>query len=353
MDIVEAFRGQAAACERLGSVMYADLLDRVAGDLAAGGPAADVLRGHEDDPGPSGLALRLAGSVHRLVLERRAGALATYYPTVGGTWDPEGGWAAFRALLVEAPDAVREWLDRPPQTNEVGRATGLMGGLLELRRLQDLPVRLFEIGSSAGLNLLADRFRYVSHGRSVGPAGSPVVLDPAWTGRVPEVEPPVVLDRVGSDVMPVDARTTQGRLVLTAYIWPDQTARFERLRGALDLALDTAYDVRTQGAGDFVESLSLQDGATTVLWHSVMWQYLPTQEQVRVTAALTRLGAGATETRPLAHLRLEPMRRSATSGHEFLLALTRWPTGEQRILARSRAHGVPTDWEGHWEGHWE
>jgi hypothetical protein len=345
VEIVEAFRGQADACGRLGSGMYAELLGRVADDLVAGGPAADVLRGHEDDPGPSGLALRLAGSVHRLVLERRAGALATYYPTVGGTWDAEGGWRAFRALLAESPDAVREWLDRPPQTNEVGRATGLMAGLLELARLCDLPVRLFEIGSSGGLNLLADRFRYVTADRSVGPADSPVVLDPAWTGPVPEVEPPTVVERLGSDVMPVDVRKSQGRLVLTAYVWPDQTQRFERLRGALDLAQDTPYDVLTQGAGDFVESLALGSGTTTVLWQSVMWQYLPAEEQSRVTAALERLGADATETRPLAHLRMEPMRRTPEGEHEFLLALTRWPTGERRILARSRAHGVPTDWE--------
>jgi hypothetical protein len=345
LEIVEAFRGQADACGRLGSVMYADLLRRVADDLAAGGPAADVLRGHEDDPGPSGLALRLAGSVHRLVLERRAGALATYYPTVGGTWDADGGWRAFRALLAESPDAVREWLDRPPQTNEVGRSTALMAGLLELARLHDLPVRLFEIGSSGGLNLLADRFRYVTADRSVGPTDSPVVLDPAWTGPVPDVEPPVVVERLGSDPMPIDVRSSQGRLVLTAYVWPDQTQRFERLRGALDLARDTAYEVRAQGAGDFVDSMTLRGGTTTVLWHSVMWQYLPAEEQARVTAALARLGAEATRERPLAHLRMEPMRRTPAGEHEFLLALTLWPTGERRILARSRAHGVPTDWE--------
>src|SRR6476469_5501902 len=110
--------------------MYADLLGRVADDLDAGGPSRELLRGHEDDPGPSGLALRLAGSVHRLVLERRGGALAAYYPSVGGTWEPEAGWAAFRTLLEDQPQAVGEWLDRPPQTNEVGRASGLMAGLL-------------------------------------------------------------------------------------------------------------------------------------------------------------------------------------------------------------------------------
>jgi len=112
--------------------MYAELLSRVVDDLVHGGPSVVVLAGHEDDPGPSALGLRLLGSVHRLVLQRRAAELAVYYPSVGGTWDVDGGWPAFRRLLAEQPDAVREWLDRPPQTNEVGRAGALVGGLLHL-----------------------------------------------------------------------------------------------------------------------------------------------------------------------------------------------------------------------------
>jgi hypothetical protein len=58
--------------------MYAVLLDRLADDLEAGGVTADVLAGHEDDPGPSALGLRLLGSVHRLVSdEQRAWPVET------------------------------------------------------------------------------------------------------------------------------------------------------------------------------------------------------------------------------------------------------------------------------------
>ncbi|WP_182523987.1 DUF2332 domain-containing protein [Nocardioides dongkuii] len=338
MDLVAAVRQQAGGCARLGSPMYAGLCDRIADDLEAGGPSAALLADHRDAPGPDAVALRLLGSVHRLVLERRAGALAAYYPSVGGTWEPDAGWTAFRDLLADQPGAVAEWLDRPPQTNEVGRATALMAGLRTLGG----PVRLFEIGSSAGLLLLADHYRYVAEdGSAWGPAASPVVLRPAWTGPAPRGEPRIV-ERVGSDVMPVDPRSTEGRLTLTAYVWPDQLHRHERLRGALDLAARVPYEVRRQGASELVDSIEPADGATTVLWHSVMWQYLPGEEQAAVTARIGELGAAATPSAPFAHLELEPQRPRPGAPHEFLVVLQTWPGGERRVLGTAAGHGVPT-----------
>ena len=161
MKQADLFRRQAEACADLGSPMYADLLARLADDLEAGGPTADVLARPRGRPRALGARAAAARLVHRLVLERRAGGARAFYPSVGGSWEPEAGWAAFRRLLAEQPAAVREWLDRPPQTNEVGRAAALVGGLLHLEEPARLPVRVFEIGVSGGLNLLADRFAYV------------------------------------------------------------------------------------------------------------------------------------------------------------------------------------------------
>jgi len=339
-------REQALGCLHLGSRMYGDLLVRLADDLDAGGPSVAVLRGHEHDPGPSGLALRLLGSVHRLVLERRAGALAAFYPSVGGTWDTEG-WPVFRQLLADQPDAVREWLDRPPQTNEVGRAAALTAGLLELGTRFPLPVRLAEIGSSGGLNLLVDRFRYVDRDGSVGPEESPVVLDPAWTGRpVPSRVLPSIVERWGSDLRPIEVRSTEGRLALTAYVWPDQVHRLERLRGAFALAERTPYVVRRQSAADFVDELTLRPGVLTVLWHSVMWQYVPQPQQARVTARLEELGRAASEDTPLVHLYAEPSRRTPGEEHRFWVSAQTWPgPGDPVVLGRMAPHGLPVTWE--------
>jgi len=347
MDLVEAFRTQAAACGRLGSSMYAELLDRVADDLDSGGPLiAAVLVGHEHDSGPSALALRLAGSVHLLVLAGEAPELATYYPSVGGTWDLTAAWPAFLDLLDRRRDIVQLLLERPPQTNEVGRSAALLGGLLRVD--SELPVRLFEIGASGGLNLRADQFRYLDDaGRSWGPMDSPVVLEGAWAGSPLDLDRQVsIVERVGCDVAPVDPLTEDGRLTLAAYVWPDQPARQARLRGAFDLARRFPATVDEVDAATFVEALELQEGRLTVLWHSVMWQYVPSDQQERVVARLRDLGARATATSPLLHLYAEPGRRTLGAEHEFLVCAHSWPgDGHRRILGVLAPHGLPTTWE--------
>lgn len=347
MEITAALSDQALVCASLGSPMYAGLLGRLTEDAASGGPTARVLAGHEDDPGPSALALRLLGSVHRLVLTDRAPDLAPLYPSVGGRWEPDAGAAAVLRLLDEQPEAVRDWLDHPPQTNEVGRAAALLGGLLQLPTAFRLPVRLHEIGASGGLNLLAETFRYVdAGGRGYGTEDSPVLLEPAWQGNelVPWPELAVV-QRRGCDLSPVDTTSEEGRLRLTAYCWPDQPHRLSRLRGALALAGQIPPVVQERSAGEFVDALDLAEGTLTVLWHSVMWQYLSAAEQARVTARMEALGGRATATSPLAHLRMEPTRRSPELAHEFLVLLTSWPGGQRRVLGTAAPHGLPVTWE--------
>jgi hypothetical protein len=68
--------------------------------------------------------------VHWLVLSGEVPELAAFYPSAGGEWDSALGWDAFQQVLESRRDEIRVWLDQPPQTNEVGRAAALMGGLL-------------------------------------------------------------------------------------------------------------------------------------------------------------------------------------------------------------------------------
>ena len=145
-------RQQGDACARLGSPLYAGLMAYAADDLLDGGPVAVALSGRELDPGPHAVTLRLFGAVHGLVLSGRAPDLAAYYPSVGGTADPDAAWPEFRRVCAEQLDAIRPWLESPPQTNEIGRSAALLGGVLHVAAATRLPVRLMELEASAGLN---------------------------------------------------------------------------------------------------------------------------------------------------------------------------------------------------------
>ena len=132
LDVIAGWvRFQAQGCAELGSPFYAALLDDVADDVETGGPAAAIFADFATETGWSALALRLMGSVHRLVLAGEAPALAARYPSTGGDGDAERAWPDFRALLSERADQVRTLLRRGCQTNEVGRCAALLGGFLE------------------------------------------------------------------------------------------------------------------------------------------------------------------------------------------------------------------------------
>jgi hypothetical protein len=347
MDIDPAFRTQAEACAELGSPMYGELLAALADDAADGGPTARVLQGHEDDPGPSALALRLLGSIHRLVLAGEADELARFYPSTGGVWSSEGV-AAVVDFLDRRGDDVRVLLDRAPQTNEVGRAAALVGGLLHMVERWPVAVRLFEIGASGGLNLQADRFRFSDdRGGRWGDPDSPVSLEGAWRGaRLPLGGYLTVVERGGCDVHPVDVTAEDGRLILTSYVWPDMTERHARLAGAIRLARQDPVRVEATDAASYVDRLTLVPGAMTVLWHSVMWQYLPRPERDRILTRLEHLGSTADDDSPLVHLYAEPTRRTPESSHEFLVCAHRWPgAGERRVLGTMAPHGLPVTLE--------
>ncbi len=336
-------RLQAVACRDLGSALYGDLLLHTADDLQSGGPVASVLDGYLDDRLASGLALRLLGGVHAQVLSGQAPDLAACYPSAGGTPEQAPGspraWAAFRRVLAERPAEVRSWLGHPPQTNEVGRAAALLGGLRHVAAEASLPIRLVEVGASAGLNLRADRFHVPGPAGSHGDEHSPVVLADGWHGSAPPDSRIDVVERIGGDIAPVDPLTDDGRLRLTAYVWPDQSERLDRLRGAFRIAAQVAAELRAERASATLARTRLVPGTWTVLWHSIFRQYLSQAERADLAAGVADLGAVATTQARFAYLYFE---QSAAGGCR--VALTTWPGGQRRVLGSAPAHGLPVFW---------
>ncbi|OBI45831.1 hypothetical protein A5707_01415 [Mycobacterium kyorinense] len=342
--LVRSLRAQGQACAELGSPMYGELLSRVGSDVDAGGVFAGILSGHEHEPGRLALPLRLLGGLHRLVLDGRAPALRRWYPSTGGHWDAEAAWPDIVRAATDHAGALRGALEQPPQTNEVGRSAALIGALLLLASEFDLPVRLFEIGCSAGLNLRADYYRYRYPAGQWGPGDSPVTIDDAWRGQLPPAAGLRIVERRGYDLAPVDATSRDGELTLLSYIWPDMPVRLQRLRGAISVARRVAAPLETRRAGEAVAGLTVAAGATTVLWHSITRQYLSRDEQTAVDAGVDALAARAGSASPFVHLTLEPQRRTPDSPVEFLLRARRWPSGEDRILADCSPHGPPVTW---------
>jgi hypothetical protein len=341
--IADRCRVQAGWCERLGSPLYADLLRHGAEDVESGGPLWEVLRERAEEPEEFYSPLRLMGSVHRLVLQGRAPALAPHYPSVGGRPGP-GTWEAFRATVADRKEELVGLLSIPPQTNEVGRSASLLGGFLELAAARSLPLRLLEVGASAGLNLRWDRYRYESRGWAWGDAASPVRFVDVFEGDSAPPRPGVhVVERSGCDLEPIDPRSEDGRITLLSYVWPDQMGRIARLRAALRVAAGVDATIDRAEAGAWLQGRLERPagGAITVVFHSVVLGYVEEEARRSLIRTLEAAGGRATQEAPLAWLSME------RAGDRFEVRLRTWPGGKERLLAVSGPHGPPVRWREH------
>ena len=327
---------QADACRMIGSPLYAGLMERAADDVREGGPTWEILRGHEDDPRFSVLGLRLLGAVNRRVLTGQEPALADAYAD-GRV--PEA-WGLLLDVLDRNPAELRDSLEQPVQTNEVGRCAALIFGFLTVAEETGLPLRLLEMGASAGLNLRWDRYRYEADGFAWGPADSPLRLEFELEGTAPTLPAAVeVAERRGCDANPIDVATADGRLSLRSYVWPDQPERIARMEAALTVADEEPVELDRETASTWAERMLAEPapGVATVIYHSIVSQYLSEEERATLFDGIRAAGGRATVDAPLAWLRMEPNDDRAN------LELTLWPGGEDRLLARVGYHGSPVE----------
>jgi hypothetical protein len=285
-------RRQAAWCARDGSPLYATLLEKAAGDVAVEGPAWDVLAGFENEPGTAAVALRFMAAVHRLVLDGTLPGLAHHYPSTGGVGDAHDAWPLFRQALIDHRDDLRALVKKPCQTNEVGRSAALLGGFLEVAHRSGLSLRILEIGASAGLNLRWDRYRYESADGAWGDAGSAVTFAHHYDVPPPMDRPTEVVARKGCDVNPIDATTEDGALSLRSSIWADQLGRLALLDGAIETARALPVEVEPIGAVPFLERelAAPARGVATVVYHSVVMQYVAEDDRARIDDILRAAG---------------------------------------------------------------
>lgn len=345
--VATAFANQVAYCAAAGAPVTARVCAGIGAVLAsnAGGELLERVRGWPGAPLADALPLRVAGGLHALHLSGAAPELAPIYR----------GEAAEDADVIAGVIAAHEaallpWLDGPPQTNEAGRSANFIAAMLWLAE-QGLPPRFecLEIGSSAGINLMLDRYSYDLGGVRVGPEPGAMHFAPEWKGAAPPEGAIAIAGTRGCDVAPVDLTDLAEALRLKAYIWPEHAVRFERMDAAIRAAAERKPDLVKATAADFVEAELAKPqaaGTTRMLMHSIVWQYVPADQQARVTAAMEAAGAQATPERPLAWVQVEADR----SVHRHKLTVRRWsgdvgPGGCEEVqLAWSHPHGADVEW---------
>jgi hypothetical protein len=181
------------------------------------------------------------------------------------------------------------------QTNECGRSALIGPALTWIAGRYQAPLALVDVGASAGLNLLADRYHldYGPHG-ATGAADSPVGIRCQMVGGVPPIATrlPTLAARIGIDRDPVDLSDADGVRWLLACVWPD-TGRLERTAAALQLAQADPPEMRTGDANQLLPGVlaDLPDGAVAVVTTTWTFAYL-TDDQRRCFVARLADAAG-------------------------------------------------------------
>lgn len=322
--------------------LYAVFCRGIAGDPALIDLAAHAASGQ---PAPN----LLLGAVHYLLLRGATHPLRAYFPDL--TADPaprEQAFPAFRAFCLAHRDTIAALLEtRLVQTAHVRRCTALLPAFaLVHERARGQPLGLVELGPSAGLNLLFDRYGYgYSDGTRCGDPRAALLLTSELRGPagppLPAALPPVAF-RTGLDLKPIDVRDGDATLWLRALIWPGETGRAAELEAALAIAREDPPELIR---GDALETLPpalarVPREAAAVVFHS----HTTNQMGAEGRARLDRLLDTAGRTRPVYRIGMEFSR----GGTDPSLDLTLYHGGDTHTdhLGSCDAHGAWLAWTG-------
>ena len=238
---------------------------------------------------------------------------------------------------------IREvMLCRTTQTNEPARCSVLLPVLARLRQ----PLALLEVGASAGLCLLPDRYGYDYGTQRIEPAVARAPVFPCKvTGAVPVPEAvPRIVWRRGLDLNPIDLRSEDGSAYLETLVWPGQQERAQRLQAAIATA---RRELPTVVKGDLLSDLeplaaTAPQAATLVVFHSAVLAYVaPRAARDQFAETVRRIKAvWISNEAPSVFPSFAEGAPPAPTPGSFLLAL------DGRPLAWTGPHGQSIDWFG-------
>ena len=342
-EVRAAFHNQVQYCTANGAPITGRICEALINVLDSNSMIGRRVLEWQGKPLADALPLRLAGGLHGLRLAGDEPALAPLY--AGEATAMSAAERIVGDALAKHETRLLPWLDGPPQTNEAGRSSNFAAAMLWLAD-QGLPPRFecLEIGSSAGINLMMNRYHYDLGGVEVGPQNPAIQFTPDWRGDPPPDEHINIIGLRGCDVNPVDLTDPSQAARLKAYIWPEHTVRFGRFEAAVAAAQASPPALVEADAAEFVEAELAepqQAGTTRLLMHSIVWQYVPETSRKRVKAAMAEAGSRASTDKPLAWIMLESNRENYR--HE--LRVRHWPGSDGwTMLGTSHAHGAWVEW---------
>lgn len=342
--IAEGFEIQQKWCLELGSPLTAYICQQAALHIETNTLLADIMLGFANDMRGAAAALRFTGAVHALVLHGKAPHLHSWYES--GSQDFSQLWPQIELLIENHFEFFKQFVTEAPQTNEVGRSAVLLAAFSEIAKHIDLPMALYELGASAGLNLLFDQFHYQMNGQVWGDEKSAVRLAPKWQGSDVDLDFKLnVIERNGCDLNPLDIYDEHQLLNLRAYIWPDMQQRQQRFEAAVKLVKSHNVHVERADAALWLKTnlQNLQNGVAHIIYHTIAWQYFPQQVKDELEAMIGAAGVKATKDKPLVHLSFE---FNYATGADISYRLWDGEThqGTQFKLGKAHPHGAEIEW---------
>ncbi|WBH17946.1 DUF2332 domain-containing protein [Sphingomonas radiodurans] len=334
----ESFHIQAGYCSAMAAPITARVATALADALDRSTQTGRRVLDWPGEPVADAIVLRLIGGLHAL---HRSGDDPEVSRVFSGAIHTQASLEnSLNGALRRHDRFLSSWLDGPPQTNEAGRSAGLMTGLLHLAESFGPAFELLEIGSSAGLNLLIDRYAFDLGGVRKGPGDAPVTIAPEWRGPPPPDAPIDIRSVRGVDIAPIDVTDPSEAERLTGYVWVDAAERLARIERGIAMIQQHGVQLDRGDAADWIVDRLAEPqeaGTTRVLMHSVMWQYLPPAGRERIRAAMSGAGARATDERRLGWVMMEPNRDL----HRHEVRVRGWP-GERamELVALTHAHGA-------------
>src|ERR1700682_1299979 len=322
------------------SPLYYHLSQRIAEDheLLA---LASHCRG--DQPTPT----LFRGAVHFLLLNGIRDPLARFYSTLTtSALSPEEAYPHFRVFCFNhQEDLLPLPSDHLVQATEIRRCSYLMPAFCLISSLaQRSSLALVEVGTSAGLNLLWDRYGYhYEPNIQRGNTQSKIQIGCLWRGDKRPVLPerlPVVVSRVGLDQHVLDLTDENNHQWLKALIWPEQLDRIRLLENAVEEIRKFPPSLKEGSVLELLPSVlkSIPSDVTPVLFHTHTLHQFSTETRNPFLALVAEEG----RRRELFHLSGEG---SGTYYHiELQIEIFHQGLHRQRHVVHCDQHGRSVEW---------